>query len=220
MSDELGTPGETFWEKHYRGLSGRTGGRPGAALVRFARDRRPGRALDLGCARGDDVVWLASLGWEAVGADVSATALERARENAERAGVADRATFERHDLSRSLPEGRFDLVSATFLHSPVALSRADVLRRAAASVAPGGLLLSVTHASTAPWSWADPDTVWPTPEEELDGIGLSMTDWHRIAVEAVRREATGPEGRKATVTDNVVALERRGPSGATRARNG
>ena len=90
-------------------------------------------------------------------------------------------------------------------------SRADVLRRAATTIAPGGLLLSVTHASTAPWSWADADTVWPTPEEELDAIGLAMGDWRRVAVEAVRREAAGPNGATAIVTDNVLALERRGP---------
>ena len=207
----LGTPGEAFWEERYRGVSGQTSGRPSAALVRFAKDREPGRALDLGCARGDDVVWLAGRGWEATGADVSATALEHARENATRAGVASRATFERHDLSHSLPEGRFDLVSALFLHSPVALSRADVLRRAASAVAPGGLLLSVTHASTAPWSWVDADTVWPTPVEEIEAIGLAMEDWETVAVEAVRREAAGPNGATATVTDNVLALERRGP---------
>ena len=62
---------------------------------------------------------------------MSATALEHARRSAERAGVADRTAFERHDLSRSLPEGPFDLVTAMFLHSPVELVRAEVLRRAA-----------------------------------------------------------------------------------------
>lgn len=206
----LGTPGETFWEKHYRGRSGETSGRPGAAIVRFAQGRTPGRALDLGCARGDDAVWLAQRGWQVTGVDVSATALEHARVNAVRAGVADRTTFERHDLSLSLPDGAFDLVTAMFLHTPVELPRRDVLCCAAALIAPGGRLLSVTHASTAPWSWSSPDTVWPTPDEELAAIGLTETAWKRIAVEAVRREATGPGGATAVVTDNVIAMERRG----------
>ena len=209
MTDAPGTPGEAFWEDHYRGLSATTSGRPSAALVRFAEGREPGRALDLGCARGDDAVWLARQGWEAIGADVSATAVEQARAKAKQAGLENRARFERHDLSLSLPEGRFDLVAAMFLHSPVAFPRAGVLGRAAATLAPGGLLLSVTHASTAPWSWADADTVWPTPEEELDAIGLAMGDWTRVAVEAVRREAAGPDGATAIVADNVIALERR-----------
>lgn len=209
MTDAPNNEGEAFWEDLYRGMSGETSGRPSAALIRFVERRKPGRALDLGCARGDDVVWLAGKGWEATGTDVSATALRHARANAERAGVADRTRFERHDLSLSLPLGRYDLVSAMFLHSPVAFTRADVLRRAAASVSPGGLILSVTHASTAPWSWADADTVWPTPQEELDAIGLAMADWTPLAIEAAQREATGPGGVKATVTDNVIALERR-----------
>ena len=211
MTDALGTQSEAFWEDHYRGRSAATSGRPSAALVRFAKDREPSRALDLGCACGDDVAWLAGRGWDATGADVSETVLEHARANAARAGVASLARFERHDLSHSLPEGRFDLVAAMFLHSPVAFSRADVLRRAASVVAPGGLLLSVTHASTAPWSWADADTVWPTPKEELDAIGLAMGDWKRITVEAVQREASGPNGATATVIDNVIVLERLGP---------
>lgn len=199
--------GATFWERHYRGRPGPSGGRPSAALIRFASGRTPGRALDLGCAKGDDAVWLARQGWSALGVDVAAAALEEARRNAERAGVADHARFEHHDLMRTLPEGPFDLVSAMFFHSPAALDRASILHRAAARIAPGGLLLSVTHASAAPWSWADPDTAWPTPQEELDAIGLPQADWRRVEVAAVERQATGPAGQTATVTDNVLALE-------------
>lgn len=206
----LGTPGETFWEEHYRKRSGATSGRPSAVLVRFAEGRTLGRALDLGCARGDDVISLAQRGWHATGIDVSATALEHAKANAAAAGVSDHTTFDRHDLSFSLLGGTFDLVTAMFLHTAVELTRSDVLRRAAALVAPGGLLLLVTHASTSPWSWSDADTVWPTPDEELASIGLPESVWKRIAVEAVRREATGPGDATANVTDNVIAMERRG----------
>lgn len=141
--------------------------------------------------------------------DVSATVLDHARANAQRNGVADRATFERHDLSQSMPTGTFGLVTAMFLHSPVELSRGDVLRRAAILIAPGGLLLSVTHASAAPWSWADPDTVWPTADEELAAIGLDMSEWTPLVVRAEEPEADGPNGETATVTDNIIAVERR-----------
>ncbi|MEM7709843.1 MAG: class I SAM-dependent methyltransferase, partial [Pseudomonadota bacterium] len=133
MNGPVDEPGAIFWERHYQGMTGSTSGQPSAALVRFAGGRDPGRALDLGCARGDDVVWLARQGWYATGVDVSDTALSRARGAADRAGVADRAAFERHDLSESFPVGRFDLVTALFLHSPAAFPRAAVLRRAAAA---------------------------------------------------------------------------------------
>lgn len=202
------TPGEAFWEDHYRGRTAPSSGRPSAALVRLVAGRRPGRSLDLGCARGDDVIWLARQGWRALGVDVSANAVRRAREAAAGAGVVERAAFERHDLSHTFPDGAFDLVTAFFLQSPVAFPRAAVLGRAAQAVAPGGLLLSVSHASRAPWSWSDPDTVFPTPEEELAEIGLDLSGWHQIEVAAPERTATGPDSQTSTVTDNVVALER------------
>ena len=206
MTDE---DGATFWEAHYRDKTSPSGGRPSAALVRFAKGRAAGRSLDLGCARGDDAIWLARRGWHATGVDVSETALAAARDAAATAEVADRVSFARHDLSRTFPEGRFDLVTALFLHSPADFHRAQVLRRAARAVAPGGLLLSVTHASVAPWSWAHPDTVFPTPEEELAELELDPAAWSRVFVGAPEREATGPEDQTAIVRDNILALERK-----------
>jgi len=208
MTTHIDEPGAAFWERHYRGKITPSGGRPSAALVRFAEGRKPGRALDLGCARGDDAIWLARQRWHATGVDVAETALEAARDSAAKAGVTQQTRFERHDLSDTFPEGRFDLVTALFLHSPVSFPRAAVLRQAARAVGPGGLFLAVAHASVAPWSWADPDTVFPTPEEELAGIGLDAADWSRVFVGAPDRQATGPGGQTATVTDTVIALER------------
>ena len=75
-------------------------------------------------------------------------------------------------------------------------------------MAPGGLLLIVEHASVAPWSWADPDTAFPTPEQSLAALDLDPSRWHSEFVGAPEREATGPNGQRATVTDNVIALRR------------
>lgn len=200
--------GATFWEAHYRARTAPSGGRPSAALVRLSADRTPGKALDLGCARGDDAIWLARQGWHATGVDVSETALAVARGAAAEAGMGDRTAFARHDLSTSFPEGRFDLVAALFLHSPATFPRAQVLRRAAEAVAPGGLLLVATHASVAPWSWADPNTAFPSPEEALAELALDLAAWTRVFVGAPEREATGPDGQIAIGTDNILALER------------
>jgi len=60
--------------------------------------RPTGRVLDVGCGAGHAVVELAQRGFEPVGLDVSEPMVERARRNAERAGVGGRCRFEVGDL--------------------------------------------------------------------------------------------------------------------------
>jgi len=200
---------ERFWEGHYRQRDQTRRGNANPVLVHIAGSLAPGRALDLGCGEGADAIWLAESGWRVTAVDVSATALERAAAHAAAAGVENRIDFQRHDLSQSFPEGTFDLVSAQYLQSSVEFARDRVLRRAAAAVAANGLLLIVTHASIAPWSWKQgPDTRFPTPEEELGALGLDAAQWHREVVSDPERQATGPNGQVATVRDNVIAIRR------------
>ncbi len=201
-----------FWEQHYTSVKLGSSGRPSWILVQFAEALTPGRALDLGCAHGDDVRWLAERGWQAVGTDISATVIDRATERAKSAGLEANARFERHDLAVSFPTGRYDLVTAFYLQSPHDFERVAILRRAAAAVARGGLLLVVTHASVPPWSWADPDTVFTTPDDAYADLRLSAPDWRPEFIGAPERQAEGPEGQTATVRDTVLALRRRGLS--------
>ncbi|WEX07687.1 class I SAM-dependent methyltransferase [Chelativorans sp. AA-79] len=208
IEDMQGTDAERFWEERYRGSSPGSSGKPGMALQQCAQPLMPGRALELGCARGDDAVWLARQGWTVVAVDISSTALGYAAANARRAGVEDRITFEQHDLSESFPQGQFGLVTASFLQSPVAFPRAAVLRRAAGAVAPGGHLLIVEHASRSPWSSAPPDMHFPDAEASLASLALSDRDWARLRVDTVERQATGPNGQTAMVRDNVIFLGR------------
>lgn len=210
MNDELhsegGSPAERFWEEHNKASTRSSNGIPSSALVRFVEPLPEGTALDLGCAKGDDAIWLARRGWRVVAVDVSDTVLARAAKNAETAGVSDLIEFRWHDLASTFPDGQFDLVSALFLHSPVEFPRTQVLQAATRVVAPGGLLLIVEHASVAPWSWADPDTVFSTPAESLDKLDLDLSQWHGEFVGAPERQAVGPNGHSATVTDNIIAL--------------
>ena len=212
MNEDLhaddGNRAERFWEGHYRTHERVWSGNANAVLAEIAGSLPSGAALDLGCGEGGDAIWLARLGWRVTAVDVSATALARAATQATAAGVGDRIAFRRHDLADSLPDGPFDLVSAQYLHSPVEFPRDRVLRAAARTLGPGGLLLIVDHASVAPWSWADGDTRFPTPAETLAGIGLDPEAWRPERLDAAERRATGPNGETATVTDNVIAVRR------------
>jgi len=154
LHDGGGSQAEEFWEGYYRERERVCSGRANPVLVDVVGSLPPGAALDLGCGEGGDAIWLARQGWRVTAVDVSATALDRAAADAATAGVAERIDFRQHDLAVTFPSGAFDLVSAQYLHSPIEFPRERVLRAAAQAMAPGGLLLVVTHASVAPWSWA------------------------------------------------------------------
>nr|WP_321481862.1 class I SAM-dependent methyltransferase [uncultured Cohaesibacter sp.] len=195
-----------FWEGLYANASGETSGNPSTALARFAGDRTPGRALDLGCAKGDDAVWLAKQGWQVLGVDIAPAALRHAAANAVRNNVTVR--FEQHDLSQSFPDGTFDLISANFLQTPFDLPWADIVRRAAKALSPCGLLLAVTHERVAPWAWSDSEQALPNAKDRFADLALPQSGWHQLYVGPVDRMASGPDGQQAQVRDAVIALER------------
>lgn len=71
-----------------------------------------GRAIDLGCGTGANVVHLAEQGFDATGVDFSPVALDKARERARAAGVAERCHFLQADLTDVDADlgGPYDLV--------------------------------------------------------------------------------------------------------------
>ncbi len=134
------------WDERYAG-DGRTwSGDPNAQLVAEVSRLTPGTALDVGCGEAGDVVWLARNGWRVTGADFSSNGLARAARHAEEAGVSGSVDWWQVDAREFAADGReFDLVTTHFLHPPEA-GMAEVTRRLAAAVAPGGHLLVVGHA--------------------------------------------------------------------------
>ncbi|MFI7327366.1 class I SAM-dependent methyltransferase [Streptomyces rubiginosohelvolus] len=200
----------TFWEKHYASMDAQWGTKPNAVLTALLADLAPapGTALDLGCGHGGDALWLAAQGWDVTPVDVSQTALDRVAAGAAAAGLTGRIHPQQHDLSETFPDGAWDLVTATYFHTPVTIARDSVLRRAAQAVAPSGRLIVIEHASTAPWSWqAGQDIHYPTPDDVIASLQLDDT-WAVERGDAPQRTATGPEGQTATVTDNVIAVRR------------
>ncbi|MFF5721403.1 SAM-dependent methyltransferase [Streptomyces buecherae] len=203
------TDAVTFWDDVYATRPAASGPQPNVRLIETVSDLPPGDALDLGCGEGGDTLALARLGWRVTAVDLSAVAVDRLSALARSYGLGDRVTTARVDLHASFPPGRFDLVSAHYLHTPYTLDRAAVLRSAAHALRPGGLLLVVDHGSTAPWSWnQDPDHHFPSPREVAAGIGLAPGTWRIERADTPRRTATGPDGRTAEVTDHVLLIRR------------
>ena len=198
------------WDELYQRRERIWSGRANPHLVDVVDPLPAGTALDLGCGEGADAIWLAGRGWRVTAVDVSATALDRAAAEAATAGVAARIDFQRHDLTRTFPEGVFDLVSAQFLQSPLEFPRAEVLRAAARAVAPEGRLLIVEHGEVPPWSrLAHPHVRFSTPEETLAALDLDPDGWRTERLDAPRREVTDPDGQPATLVDHLVLVRRR-----------
>lgn len=200
-----------FWEERYAGSDRIWSGAVNGVLADIAGSLAPGRALDLGCGEGADVIWLSQHGWDATGVDISPTAIRRAAAAAEEADLgAGRARFLAADLA-AVPAGAYDLVTASFLHSPVDLPRGDILRQAAARVAAGGHLLITSHAAFPPWADAPHghEHHFLSPQEELAQLDLDAGEWDVVTAETRTREVATPGGEPATLDDVVVLAHRR-----------
>ncbi|WP_445262997.1 class I SAM-dependent methyltransferase [Pseudokineococcus sp. 1T1Z-3] len=195
------------WEGFYVGRGERLwSGRPNVRLVDVVGPMTPGRALDLGCGEGGDAVWLASRGWATTAVDVAPTAVARTQAAAAAAGVD--VVAEVHDLEHSLPPGPFDLVSAFFLMSPVEWDRGAAVRRAAATLVPGGVLLLVDHGSVPPWSGFSGHE-HAGAQQTLDELDLLPGEFETVRLDEPTREVTGPDGQVAEISDVVVLVRRR-----------
>ncbi|EWS80337.1 methyltransferase [Brachybacterium phenoliresistens] len=212
------------WEEHY-GTGDRVwSGAANASLVAVLEELAPSsgpsrapRALDIGCGEGADAIWLARAGWRTTGVDISPTAIGRAQEAAREAGLGpEQLRLIAADLSDPVVDaglgGPFDLVTASFFHSTIALPRTGILRRAAALLAPGGRLLVISHAAPPPWARGDfarhrEDLL--DPDAEVAALDLPAADFAVERAELRRRAATAPDGTPAELEDGVVLIRRR-----------
>lgn len=168
---------------------------PGPFLGPEVGHLTPGRALDLGAGEGRTALWLAEHGWQVTAVDFSDVALERGRRRVEEAGVAEAVEWVCEDLLDYSPKGRsFELVLSMFVHLP-APDRRRLLAEAAATLAPGGMILvvgyDVTHAVEGQGGPRDPAILF-SPEaivEDLPGLRIERAERLRVgdAVDAVVR---------------------------------
>lgn len=116
---------------------------PDPVLIEIASSLKPGKALDLGCANGRNLFWLAKQGWQVTGVDFSAVAIELAEKKAEELSLY--AKFVKSDILKdSLPEGPFDFVMLFNMHLPKD-GLETVIKKAVNVLNVGGYLLIVGH---------------------------------------------------------------------------
>ena len=108
-------------------------------LLADALELPPGRALDLGCGAGGNVIGLARRGWAATGVDSSSKAIRSARISA--AAANPPASFLVADMTIWQPDGLYDLVINCFALPPRGNARGTLLVAARKALAPGGLLI-------------------------------------------------------------------------------
>ena len=197
-----------YWEQRYSGSKRVWSGKVNATMASVVAELAPGTVIDLGCGEGGDVLWLAEQGWTALGLDISATAVGRARDEAAARGL-DGASFEAVDLDAWEPEpASADLVTASFFQSNVALDRTAILRRAMTALRPGGRLVTVSHAAPPSWAKDHPATM-VSVQDEAAQLGGSAEEWEVELAEERPRTATAPDGSAGEHLDAVLVLRRR-----------
>jgi len=110
-------PSETpaqYWDRAYSDPTLVFNTKPNAFLVEVVKGLKPGRALDIGMGQGRNTVYLATLGWDACGFDISERGMELAQKSAAAAGV--KITTVKASLSDfDYGAGRWDLVVGTYV---------------------------------------------------------------------------------------------------------
>ena len=126
------TPAE-YWDRAYSDPSLVFNTAPNVFLTEVVKGLKPGRALDIGMGQGRNSVYLAKLGWDVTGFDISERGMELARKSAAAAGVkiaTIRASMDDFDYG----VGQWDLVVATY-------EGVSWLEAAAKGLKPGGFIV-------------------------------------------------------------------------------
>lgn len=154
-------------------------------LIEFIETHPPGRAMDLGCGTGTNVITLAQHGWQVVGVDFVKRAIQNARRKADQVGVS--AEFVVSDVTRlEMVDGDFDLVlDIGCFHSLDARERESYLHNLERLTKSGSTLLLYGFLS----------------DMETDGPGIKESDllaFERLFSLIQRLDGTEREERPST----------------------
>jgi len=119
-------------------------------LINFLQTAEPGRALDLGCGSGTNLLTLAKKGWTVVGVDMALIPVLRARAKLREASCQGRVI--RGDVTSDLELRRpFDFVlDIGCYHALTPQGRSDYRQKLKTRLKPGGTYLLYAHNRTSP----------------------------------------------------------------------
>lgn len=137
-------------------------------LLAYIDSHPPGRALDLGCGTGTNVVTLARNGWQVTGVDFAPRAIKLAQRKVKQAGVS--AELLVADVTRLELPGTFDLIlDMGCFHSLSTAGRSHYRERLERLLAPGGVYLLYVFFR-APGSTSGPGVT----EADLEALSRSL----------------------------------------------
>jgi SAM-dependent methyltransferase len=203
MSDERPADAATGWFEPLYAANDAAGTRPPWSqdtprplLESWARERGlrgtpDQRAVVVGAGLGADAEYVASLGFDTLGFDISATAVRLAGERS----THDNARYEVGDLL-DLPDawiGAFDLVVESFtvqaLPDP---PRADAIAAISRLVAPGGTLLAIAYALPDGDPPAPEGPPWRLRRAEMEAFATAVDPPLRIVELALHTDTDWP----------------------------
>lgn len=131
------------WNERYNQSAGQQRRQPSRLLVEVCSERssHQGAALDIACGSGRNALYLASLGYQVLGLDVSDVALAQARTSARAQNLDIDWQVRDLELEPSF-DGQFQLICM------IRYVNFAVLEQAAGALAPGGILVVEEHLRT------------------------------------------------------------------------
>src|SRR2546423_4646967 len=105
-------------------------------LAETVKGRTPGRALDIGMGQGRNSLFLAALGWQVTGFDISEVGVKQAQAEAQKRDLkidARVGDVDKFDYGNS----KWDLVVGMYMHEYLTRNAAQIVR----SLKPGGILI-------------------------------------------------------------------------------
>jgi SAM-dependent methyltransferase len=105
---------KSYWNKVYSADQPIFLQQPTALLVDAVKDRRPGKALDIGMGQGRNAIFLARQGWDVTGFDPSDEGARQAQAQARKIGVRMHALVAREE-GFDLGTARWDLIAMTYV---------------------------------------------------------------------------------------------------------